>query len=164
VLTQQPKSQTIDAGADVTLAVSATGTEPLGYEWRFNGNPLAGATNASLVLTNVQPDKAGSYSTVVSNLAGSVTSGAAVLTVNTVPEQPPRIDRVERNANTLIIAFTVQPTYELALEFADSLPSTTWTTLTIVAAKTTPLSLSVSDSITTSSQRFYRLKVTGRVR
>ena len=163
-ITQHPKTQTVDAGAQVTLAVSATGSEPLSYQWRFNGNPLAGATSSSLVLTNVQPDKAGSYSAVVSNPAGSVTSDAAVLTVNSVPEQPPRLDRIHLVGNNVTLNFTVQATYELALEFSNSLVAASWTTLTNVSAKLAPLNVTVTDSISGSPQKFYRLKVTGRVR
>ena len=44
-----------------------------------------GATNASLTLTNVQPANAGSYSVVVTNPVGSVTSAVAVLTVLVPP-------------------------------------------------------------------------------
>ena len=163
-ITQHPKSQTVDAGVDVTLAVSASGSEPLSYQWRFNGNPLAGATSSSLVLTNVQPDKAGSYSAVVSNPAGSVISDAAVLTVNTVPEQPPRLDRINLAGSNVTLNFTVQATYELALEFSNSLVAASWTTLTNVSAKVAPLNVTVTDSISGSPQKFYRLKVTGRVR
>ncbi|MBI4663155.1 MAG: immunoglobulin domain-containing protein [Verrucomicrobia bacterium] len=163
-ITQQPMSQTVEAGASVTLSISATGTEPLAYQWRFNDAPLPGATGASLVLTNVQPENSGRYIVLVNNPAGTVTSDAAVLTVNPAPDEAPRFDRVERAQDSLNIVFTVRPTYQLALEFTDVLPATTWTTLTNVAAKVSPLSVSVSDAIKPNGQRFYRLKVTGRVR
>jgi hypothetical protein len=42
---------------------------------------MAGATNVSLTLTNVQTTNAGNYSVVVTNVAGSVTSSNALLTV-----------------------------------------------------------------------------------
>src|SRR5207247_2043818 len=58
----QPVSQTVFAGEDVTFNVSAGGTPPLGYQWRFNGAVLNDATNTSLTLTNVQPATAGNYS------------------------------------------------------------------------------------------------------
>jgi probable HAF family extracellular repeat protein len=85
-ITAQPTNQTIVQGSNVTFSVTATGTAPLNYQWRFNTtNLLFGATNASLLLTNVQTTNAGNYSVVVTNVAGSVTSSNAVLTVNVPP-------------------------------------------------------------------------------
>ena len=78
----QPTCQTAVQGGNATFTVTATGTMPFGYQWYFNGqNLLAGATNASLVLTNASSTNAGNYLVVVSNQAGSVTSSNAVLTI-----------------------------------------------------------------------------------
>ena len=70
----QPVSQTAGTGAIVAFSVTASGSAPLGYQWWFGSNSLAGATNAVLTLTNVQPANVGSYSVVVSNAAGLATS------------------------------------------------------------------------------------------
>ena len=81
-----PVSQTVLAGGNASLSVTASGSAPLSYQWRFNGGNLAGATGATLTLTNVQWAQAGSYVVVVSNPVGSVTSAPpAVLTVNSRP-------------------------------------------------------------------------------
>ena len=84
-ITSHPQSQTVPVGADVSFFVSATGTAPLGYQWRRNETSLAGATGTSLTLTNVQPANAGSYSVRVTNAFGAVTSSNAVLTVQPPP-------------------------------------------------------------------------------
>jgi pectate lyase len=81
----QPASQTVNAGQTATFNVAANGTSPFNYQWRKDGSDVAGATAASLTLPNVQDGDAGSYSVVVSNAAGSATSGGAVLTVVTPP-------------------------------------------------------------------------------
>jgi len=81
VLTAQPVSQSAGFGNGVTLTVTATGLGPFTYQWRLNGNNLAGATGSSLTLSNLQFTDAGSYSVTVGGAAGSVTSQAAVLTV-----------------------------------------------------------------------------------
>ena len=65
----------------MTFSVGAVGTGTLLYQWRFNGTDLPGATNATLVLTNVQLANAGSYTVVVTDQIGSATSQPAVLTV-----------------------------------------------------------------------------------
>ncbi|MFZ0827852.1 MAG: immunoglobulin domain-containing protein [Verrucomicrobiia bacterium] len=81
-ITTQPTSQTVMLGTNATFSVTAEGTASLGYQWWFNGtNLLAGATNATITLTNVQATAAGGYSVVVTNMYGSVTSSNAVLIV-----------------------------------------------------------------------------------
>jgi hypothetical protein len=81
-LSSQPQSQTVSVGANVTFLVSASGTAPLSYRWRFNGATIAGATSSSYTRNTVQTNDGGNYSVVVTNGAGSVTSSNAVLTVN----------------------------------------------------------------------------------
>ena len=87
-ITTQPAGQTVSAGANVTLTVGATGTAPLSYQWQKNGTSISGATSATLALSSVTTASAGSYRVIVSNAAGSVTSAAATLTVNTVTAAP----------------------------------------------------------------------------
>ncbi len=77
----QPTNQTILAGQDATFSVGATGTEPLSYQWRFNGTNLSGASSASCTIINAQLAHGGLYDVVVTNSAGSVTSVVATLTV-----------------------------------------------------------------------------------
>ena len=84
-LTNQPQSLTVAPGSNVVFSVSATGTQPLIYQWQFNGAPLAGATDPSLTLANVTAAQNGNYFMVVTNLVGSVTSATAVLTVTAPP-------------------------------------------------------------------------------
>ncbi|EEF61684.1 immunoglobulin domain-containing protein [Pedosphaera parvula] len=80
-IVRQPFSRLINAGADVTFAVTPAGMAPLGYQWQFNGTKINGATNASLVLTNVPLAGAGNYQCAVSNAIGLVTSLPASLIV-----------------------------------------------------------------------------------
>jgi sugar lactone lactonase YvrE len=81
-ITTQPTNQPVVVGGTATFSVTAGGTPSLSYRWYFNGtNLLAGATNTLLTLTNVQTTNTGNYSVVVTNVAGSVTSSNATLTV-----------------------------------------------------------------------------------
>lgn len=84
----QPVSQTVSGGSDVTLSVVATGNPAPTYQWRKDGVAINGATLSSYSLIYVQPGDSGSYTVVVSNAAGQVTSMAAVLTVNGSPAAP----------------------------------------------------------------------------
>ena len=84
-ISTQPSSQTIPTGANATLSIAATGTAPVTYQWRKDGAALTGATNATLTLSSVRSTDAGSYTVVVTNSAGSLTSDVATLTVTSAP-------------------------------------------------------------------------------
>jgi hypothetical protein len=99
-ITVQPANQTITEGQNATFSVTATGTS-ISYQWQRSTNggvdftAVAGATNATLTLTAVTlADNAHQFRVEVSNSAGSVTSNAATLTVNSADVAP---------------AFTTQP-------------------------------------------------------
>jgi sugar lactone lactonase YvrE len=66
------------------------------FQWQFDGTNIDGATNATLTLTDVQTNEAGSYSVIVSNLAGSTTSSNAVLATGYSPSitSQPQTDEV----------------------------------------------------------------------
>lgn len=76
-----PEGATICEGETASFDVGACGPGPLTYQWRFNGQDIAGAVNDVLVIPLVAPADAGSYEVVVSNDCGTVTSDAAELTV-----------------------------------------------------------------------------------
>jgi hypothetical protein len=77
----QPQSITVISNQSASFSVTAGGTAPLTYQWQFNGANIAGATNDSLLLTNVKPAQAGNYRVQVINTAASAFSSNAVLTV-----------------------------------------------------------------------------------
>jgi hypothetical protein len=83
----QPASQSVVTGATTSFSVSVSGTTPLTYQWLFNGGAISngghygGVPSATLAITNAQPANAGSYSVVVTNVAGAVTSSVATLTL-----------------------------------------------------------------------------------
>jgi hypothetical protein len=81
VITNQPKSQTVFAGALVQFSVQAGGGSPLTYLWQKNGTNLNVATGTSLSIGSAQLNDAGSYRAVVTNASGLATSSPAALTV-----------------------------------------------------------------------------------
>ena len=81
-ITSLPAAQFITAGQSANFSVVATGTAPLAYQWLRNGIPIPASTAATHTIASVQVTDAGSYTVVVTNSVGSVTSSAAVLTVN----------------------------------------------------------------------------------
>jgi phospholipase/lecithinase/hemolysin len=106
VITNQPVSQTNLAGATVTFSVGATGAPPLSYQWVFNnlGNRLPGATNDTLVLSNVQASNTGNYRVVITNDSGSVLSGSGRLTVVTPPVITPANPTASLFADVTLVA------------------------------------------------------------
>lgn len=80
ILSQPAANVAADEGQSVTLSVGALGDD-VTYQWQKDGSPIAGATAASLVLSNVVPTDAGSYRVVVSTSFDSLTSDATTLVV-----------------------------------------------------------------------------------
>ncbi len=76
---QQPASLVVTQGQGASFAALAAGTEPLAYQWQFEGAPVSGATNSSLDFAEVQTTNAGRYAVVVTNIAGAATSQVAIL-------------------------------------------------------------------------------------
>ena len=74
---KSPAGQLAFASQDVRLTVLTSSPGGIRYQWRFNGRNLPGAQNATLVLTNGQPQQSGAYSVVLIGLDSSSTSGPA---------------------------------------------------------------------------------------
>jgi hypothetical protein len=100
-ITSEPADVTRSAGQDGSFSVSALSGSPLQYQWQFNGADISGATNATLVVSNVQAAKAGPYRVALVNSGGTLFSRDAVLTVNT---SPPRL--LTNLSNQSVIAGT----------------------------------------------------------
>jgi len=82
VIDTQPQDTVADVGGSASLRVGVTGSKPLTFQWRFNGNNLPAANTNVFTLTNVQSSDFGSYDVVVANSVGSVTSLVARVSLN----------------------------------------------------------------------------------
>jgi hypothetical protein len=76
-----PSDLTCSPGQQAVFRVSAAGTPPLTYQWRFEGAPITGATLDAYTNVSVQVSNAGRYQVTVMNSLSSTTSPNAVLTV-----------------------------------------------------------------------------------
>ena len=123
---KQPQNVSVKAGEQATFTVAATGTD-LKYQWQIDRNDgkgfadIAGADRASYTTSAVDKNCNGyKYQCVISNSAGSVTTGAATLTVTedvTPPVQPtvkkPDISKQPQNVSVKAgeqATFTVKAT------------------------------------------------------
>jgi hypothetical protein len=95
VIGRHPQDQVVLAGADATFTASASGQRPIQLQWWREGHPIAGATNQSLTLSNVQVSSIGGfYLTATNALSGAVSSTA-------------RLEVVEiHNAALRVVSFT----------------------------------------------------------
>lgn len=78
----EPMSLAVTAGQPAVLDVVATGTEPLAYQWEFNGVTIPGATGPTHTIASALLTHAGAYSVVVTNGCGQVESASAQLAVS----------------------------------------------------------------------------------
>lgn len=90
IIAVQPANLTTNEGTPAMFSVIAGGTAPLSYQWYKDGGLLDGRTTANLLFPAVAPTDAGSYTVVLTNALGAVTSTPpAVLVV--LPPVAPRI-------------------------------------------------------------------------
>jgi hypothetical protein len=157
VFTAQPQSQTVKVGANVTFTANANGFNPLNYQWRFNGTNIAAATSSSLNLTNVQTANTGNYSVVITNIAGSIISTNAILTVN--PPLPTTFQSIKRLTDGRIqLVISGDPGSINTLEFSTNLFD--WQILSNITLPGIPVTFTNSP-VTNSTKGFYRTLSTG---
>ena len=82
--TNNPMDTNVSVGATVSFVVYATTTNPpITRQWQHEGTNLPGATNATLVITNVTVAHAGGYVAWITNASGGFTNTrTAILTVD----------------------------------------------------------------------------------
>lgn len=150
----QPQNQSAWRGQDAEFTVTAGGTEPFGYQWRFHGTNLPGATTDSYTRANAQTNHTGNYSVFVTNIAGSVLSSNALLTVNIPP--PPQFQSItvlpDQRAQFQLLGTSNLP---YAIESSSNL--TGWSELMSGTLTNVPTQLT-DDSASNAPQRFYRAR------
>lgn len=115
VITSQPQSLNVDPGGPATFSVTATGAAPLSYQWTKNGAAINGATNATFTIASVTASDAGTYRVTVTNVASTVTSLPATLSVNTPPaivQQPRIVVNGGSTSLTVVATGSPAPTYQ----------------------------------------------------
>lgn len=136
VIVNQPTNQNGQIGGNATFAVVVSGTSPITYQWFFNGQPISGATGASLVVSNIQNGNIGGYYVIATGPTNNVQSNTVTIslgvnvgwgwTANAVPLQSdinsapgvasivsgsPLVADFRANNNPLVL-FAFEPTSE----------------------------------------------------
>lgn len=93
VIVSQPQSLNLNVSGFGNLNVGVMGDAPFTYEWNKNGEIVQAVTGDVYQITNAQISDSGNYFVTISNVAGSVQSDIAVITVTepTPPPPPPPI-------------------------------------------------------------------------
>lgn len=86
VISVQPSSQNVLLGSPLSLSVTASGIPDPSYQWRKDGQDVEGATSSIFTITATSKEDAADYDCVVSNIAGNVTSSAATVIIEYLPE------------------------------------------------------------------------------
>jgi hypothetical protein len=90
IITSQPTGGLTNDHASFTFTVAANAVDTLGFQWTLDGAPIAGATSASYVISDVQLQDYGDYACVVSNTRQGV-SATTVSNVATLVSATPQI-------------------------------------------------------------------------
>jgi uncharacterized repeat protein (TIGR03803 family) len=109
VITSQPANVTVSEGMTASFTVSLATNALLAYQWRLangssltdlvDGDGISGSTTSTLTIRNASLTNAGTYSVIVSNLAGAVSSAGASLIVLT--GQPPVV--ISQGSNQTVL-------------------------------------------------------------
>jgi pectin methylesterase-like acyl-CoA thioesterase len=167
----QPLPLSVSGSQPASFSVVATGIPNASYQWLKNGNVITNETGSTFTIANAYAGDAASYSVIVSNAAGTVTSSSASLTVgNTAPTLAPIADQIINAGQTLTITNIASdpdvPTQTLSF----SLPTApanaaidtnsgvfTWRPLVSDAGTVNPVTVQVSDNgtpVLSASQSF----------
>lgn len=139
MILEDPQDQVVCTGAgEVAFGVVAGGDEPLSFQWRHEGRDIPGATDPTLILTDIDPNDAGSYDVVVANPCdpNGIASAPAILTVLTAPPEitgAPQ-DQAVCPGEAVSFSVTAEPPEGLSYQWRHNgveLPGATGDTLTI---------------------------------
>ena len=165
LIVSQPQSTAVQEGGTAMFSVTASGQQPLSYQWRFKGNDIPAANSSSYTINNVQAGDAGDYDVVVSNAVDMVTSNAATLGV--VPPGTPSNGSFEygfavwgTSGNQFIVSTPDYPVSDGSKAVAFNAGQTTPNAVLMQTFATTPMTtytltfdLGVTSYQTTAEQR-----------
>jgi hypothetical protein len=163
-ITQPPVNQTTSPGATATFIITATGQDPLTYQWQRSDDggaswtDIAGATSTAYTTDPATcADNGAKFRCVVTNAYGTITSSVATLTILCAPvitQQP---------ANQSVVAgqtarFTVVAAGEAPLGYQWQRSTNRGKTYTVIAGATAA-SYTTPPVTTTDSGNRYRCVV-----
>ena len=150
-----PQSAAVPPGANATFNVATTGSGPVNLQWQFNGAAIPNATNSTLIVTNVQLAKIGTYTVLVSNNVSSVTANASLALV---PPVVPHFDAVGVINGAMQFNMFATSGSTCILQTTTDLSTLPWVSIATNVAGIGPINFSTPVNRNEVS-RFYRLIV-----
>lgn len=151
VITNAPVDLTVEPGATATFFSGASGSA-LFYQWQRDGVNIAGATSATLTLTNASEASEGTYRVVVTNFVG-MASASANLSVGSPAFVLRDLVRLPNGSVQMLVVGATNRVY--AIEASSNL--TNWVTLGTVTF--TNGQLPFTDGSASVTNRFYRARM-----
>jgi hypothetical protein len=154
-VSSQPESQVGYWGKSVSFSASFGGATPMGFQWNKDGNPIASATNTTLVLNDLKVTDSGTYTLTATNIAGATTTKNATLTVNSAGVSLGLYPGV-------LIDGVVGRSY--GVFYCTNLDNNIWLPLTNITLTTSPqlwLDASANTSDPAYPRRFYLVRAVG---
>lgn len=156
-ITAQPVSQIATQAQSASFSVNAIASPSPSYQWLFNGAPLhgGGARNSTLNVSSVDWTNSGTYSVVVSNVYGSVTSAPATLTVvGNLPVTLTTVATPVLGSSGFTFQFSVQPGFTYIVMASSDLVNWAPVATNIASANTVLFTDPVASNF---PSRFYRI-------
>ena len=156
-ITAQPVSQIATQGQTASFSVNAIATPSPGYQWLLNGAAMhgGGARNSTLSFSSADWTNSGTYSVVVSNVYGSVTSAPAILTVvGNLPVSLTTVATPDLGSSGFIFQFSVQPGFTYVIMASSDLAN--WTPISTNVAQANTI-LFADPAASNFPSRFYRI-------
>ena len=141
-------------GDSATFSSKADGLPPFAYQWYFNGQLLAGATNENLIISHVNNGEAGTYTLVATNTYGCATSPPSLLGVQL---QPNCYAISNWDNGNLAIYFASHPSTANRLWATTNLALGQWQVVSTNIMDTNGLSQFIDTNTPGAFQKFYRL-------
>ncbi|PYK31450.1 MAG: hypothetical protein DME57_03650 [Verrucomicrobia bacterium] len=148
-----PTDVSVQSRTDARLTMQAFSPLRVAYQWKAGASDVPGATNAALVLTNVQMSQAGVYSVVVTAITNVPIAPATFSANLSVLPGPPLLSQpasVPGGQFQFLLTGDAGQHYDV--QYSRTL--TNWTTFTNVQYSSGPIT--VTDPAATDWQRFYR--------
>ena len=150
----QPLALGVKVTSNATFNVTAAGTPAPTYQWRFNGTNIAAATLVSYTRSNVQYSQAGNYSVFVSNIAGTIISSNALLTI--LPAAPGEFQTTEvQPDSSMVVTLGGDAGATYFVETSTNLVN--WSVLTNVSLAGPTIQFNVGTT-TNDAQRYFRAR------
>jgi hypothetical protein len=130
---QQPTGRSVLLGGQLRLNVTATGPEPLTYQWYRGSAKLTGQTASDLVISPVDLTHGGLYTVRVTSIAQTiVSSGAQVNVVEDSAAADCLLSMSKAGAGQLSVAGIGPANASFELQFSDNLRAPRWVPLRTV--------------------------------